>query len=86
MKISTHKIFHNRHRTVNPEAVVMKRKQLTGQPVFITEALRGTFYRVFPQTPREILALQLLEHRTEKHAPAHGDGVLLTPEALAKFA
>jgi hypothetical protein len=37
---------------------------------------------VSPSSPREVLALQMLEHQKQKFAPAEGNGVVITKAAL----
>lgn len=67
----------------NPQ--VLKLVQLRGLTFFESHELKGTFYKIRPSTAKEVFALQMLEHRVEKFAPAEGNGVLVTAEALAKF-
>ena len=44
----------------------------------------GKVVRVYPcaSRPWEVLFLQMLEHRKQKWAPAHGDGILVLEGAL----
>jgi hypothetical protein len=47
--------------------------------------MKGFFHRVFPVDARENSALRMLEHHVDKFAPANGNGILITDEALKKF-
>jgi hypothetical protein len=83
-------MFHHRQREKDPVGVVVKRSD-TARPDVSSRKLTGTWYRVFPSTQRECLALQMLEHRQEKFAPftaardINGHGVLISASALAKL-
>lgn len=79
-------MFPTRLKAENPE-VIMPEKKASGSSLVSYEHVRlsGIFFRVSPQSNREILAIQMLEHHREKFAPAHGDGVIVTFEALQKF-
>lgn len=43
--------------------------------------------RVFPSASRpwEVLFLSMLEHRRDKFAPAHGDGILVCEDKIAQL-
>jgi hypothetical protein len=53
--------------------------------VYERRQLDGTYYLVEPSCPMEISFLRMLEHRIEKFAPATGEGIIVSAEALAKI-
>ena len=74
------KVFFYRKFVTNPEVIdCVRANRIT------TRTLKGPHVRVIPKTAREVLSLQMLEHRREKYAPARGNGVILTPEALERI-
>lgn len=78
-------MFAARFQVKHPEVIMPAQKSTGTSTSYEVTTLNGTYYRVSPQTSREIMALQMLEHHVDKFSPAHGDGVILTPEALRKF-
>lgn len=46
---------------------------------------KGMLHKVRPTNAKEVFALQMLEHRVEKFAPENGNGIFITPAALAKL-
>jgi hypothetical protein len=70
---------------------MVKDGSYTCRPLISTIPLKGNWWRVFPSTAKEVLALAMLEHRREKFAPApprgdiNGNGVLISAEALLKL-
>lgn len=77
-------IFPNRQKIYDPEVVFPTTNRL-GRIDYGTRILHGRFVRVIPETIREVHALQMLDHLQDKFAPAKGDGVILSAEALAKL-
>lgn len=75
------KLFEERIKDINPKVIAVKYNQL-GNTTFEPEEKNGTFFRVIPNTLKEINALKMLEHRIDKFAPATGNGVLITSAAL----
>jgi hypothetical protein len=51
-----------------------------------SKQLKGVWHRVFPVDGKEISALRMLEHHIDKFAPTSGNGILISDEALRKFA
>ena len=64
---------------------VLKPVQLRGLTSFEAHEYNGTLYKIIPSNAKEVFALQMLQHRVEKFAPAEGNGILVTAAALAKF-
>lgn len=81
---NSNSMFPVRVRVRNPEVIMPEDRRESSVSYTIT-TISGEFYRVTPKSPREIFAIQMLEHHRDKFAPAHGDGVILTSEALHKF-
>ena len=74
-------LFQSRTRESDPEVVDVEYNR-NGHEQFRTRQLTGKFFRVMPETLRDIMALKMLEHRHDKFAPANGDGVIITQNAL----
>jgi len=77
-------LFPERRVERNPLVVMPKADKRSGVS-WERETLKGSFYRVIPQTPREIQVLRLLDHHVDKFAPAEGNGAIVSAAALAKF-
>lgn len=77
-------MFAVRQKVRHPE-VIMPEGRRDNVISYVPTRLSGNYFRVAPKSPREIFALQMLEHHREKFAPAHGDGVIVTEDALRKF-
>lgn len=76
-------MFQILQKVKNPQ--VLKPVQLRGLTSFESYELKGTYYKIIPSNAKEVFALQMLEHRVDKFAPAEGNGILITEQALAKF-
>jgi len=74
-------LFKDRIKATNPYAIELRYNKL-GNPKFEVEQKEGVFFRVIPNCIKEIHALKILEHRLDKFAPATGDGVLITANAM----
>ena len=72
-------------RVENNPVVIVGDNYDTNRPSFTAKPLVGKFYRVSPTTGREVSALQMLVHQSEKYAPAAGNGVIVTTAALESF-
>jgi hypothetical protein len=78
------RFFPGRTRSDNPEVIISGINRMNN-PVYETKTVPGRFFRVSPQCPQEVYALQMLETRVDKFAPAEGDGIIISAEALAKL-
>ena len=76
-------MFSIRTAEANPTVVCVKLR--AGRESFETHEMKGFFHRVFPVDARENSALRMLDHHVDKFAPADGEGILITDEALKKF-
>jgi len=54
------------------------------QPAYVEKEVTGV-KRVIPETGRDALFLQGLAHQVERWAPVHGDGLLVTIQALRRY-
>lgn len=77
------KLFHTRQPRLNPTVVIVDGVKIDGSPNFVTGVKYGSFSLVFPDNAREVLALQMMEHRIDKFAPSTGGGVLVSNHYLA---
>jgi hypothetical protein len=71
-----------------PEAdprIICEQKKTNGHNIFETRYASGLFFRVYPKTCREVSALQMLQHHVDKFAPADGNGIIITKNAMMKF-
>ena len=75
------KLFKNRSITTNPEVIACNSNKV-GNSIFEGAEKSGVFYRVIPANMSEINALKILEHRIDKFAPATGEGVIITADAM----
>ena len=76
-------MFSIRTPEANPTVVYIRMR--VGKTTWETKEVKGSFHRVFPVDARENSALRMLQHHVEKFAPATGNGILITDEALKKF-
>lgn len=76
-------MFDILQKVKNPR--VLKPVQLRGMTSYVPKQYKGTLYKIIPTCAKEVFALQMLEHRVEKFAPAEDNGILVTAAALAKF-
>ena len=68
---------------IEPEVIFHKKN--INRESFEEKQLPGVWHRIHPDTSRDVMALRMLEHRREKFAPAHGNGVIISDAALRKF-
>ena len=80
-----HEMFRSHTVERNPEVVLLHTCGKPPRSSYITKQIMGILYRVKPRTAEEMIALRKLKHEVEKFAPAEGDGVLITPNALLKI-
>lgn len=77
-------MFPERIKMTNPR-VILPTENERGAVSWDRGTVVGKFFRVVPETPREIAALRMLDHRIDKFAPAEGNGAIVSAEALAKL-
>jgi len=73
------------NRENNPSVIMPRRDSEADRTSWEAVTILGKFHRVFPTTAKEISAIRMLEHRSEKFAPAHGDGVIITDAVYQNF-
>jgi len=78
------RFFPGRTRSDNPDVIIAGTNRMNN-PVYQSKCIHGRFFRVSPQCPQEVYALQMMETRIDKFAPAVGDGIIVSAEALAKL-
>ena len=82
--------FKNRIAITDPD-VIAPTETPDGRVSFQETVARGKFWRVKPTTAKEVLFVQMLEHRCEKFAPRisadtdKGEGILISEAAMAKI-
>jgi hypothetical protein len=75
-------MFHLRKREDDPTAIVVAK----GDKVeYRTKRLSGKWWRVYPTDGKEVMALQMIQHQSDKFAPAFGGGALVKEAALLQF-
>ncbi len=52
------------------------------EPKLMEDTLKGKWLRVFPKTGKDVSFLRMLQHRSDKFAPATGHGVLIRRDLL----
>jgi len=74
-------MFEGREEINNP--TVMIRKELDAKEfIYISEKRVGKFYRVIPNSAREVFYLQMLLKNVDVLAPQAGDGMLISAKAV----
>lgn len=81
---SANRMFPERIKSNDPR-VIVRVENARAAISYDQETIQGKFFRVVPQTPREIAALRMLDHRVDKFAPADGNGAIVSASALAKL-
>ncbi len=76
-------LHHTAIREDEPLAIIRPHKEDLIQ-VWDASPLKGTWYRVFPQTWDDIQFLRLLDHLVDKFAPDEGHGILISAQAMDK--
>jgi hypothetical protein len=79
------RFFADRKEVKDPFIIYPRPELNRDGDVYERRQLDGTYYLVEPSCPMEISFLRLLEHRIEKFAPATGEGIIVSAEALAKI-
>ena len=74
-------MFEDREEVNNP--TVMIRKELDAKEfIYISEKRVGKFYRVIPNSAREVFYIQMLLKNVDMLVPQEGDGMLMSARAV----
>ena len=74
-------MFEDREEVNNP--TVMIRKELDAKEfIYISEKRVGKFYRVVPNSAREVFYIQMLLKNVDMLVPQEGDGMLISARAV----
>ena len=74
-------MFEDREEINNP--TVMIRKELDAKEfIYISEKRVGKFYRVVPNSAREVFYIQMLLKNVDMLVPQEGDGMLISARAV----
>ena len=74
-------MFEDREEINNP--TVMIRKELDAKEfIYISEKRVGKFYRVIPNSAREVFYIQMLLKNVDMLVPQEGDGMLISARAV----
>jgi len=73
-------MFENKEVEENP--CVMIRKQIGKDFTYIVERRSGTYYRVIPNSAKEVFYIQMLVPNVDALIPEEGDGVILSAKAI----
>ena len=78
-------MFQLHSKLTNPEVIIAVTSLRNGVDTFERKHIPGVWYRVFPNTQREVMALRLLDHRVDKYAPAEDNGALISESAFEQL-
>lgn len=73
-------MFENKEVEENP--CVMIRKQIGKDFTYIVERRSGTYYRVIPNSAKEVFYIQMLVPNIDALIPEAGDGLILSAKAI----
>lgn len=73
-------MFKNRRPEYGP--LYIERRDRGNEFFYDTKKAEGLWYRVIPETAKEIFYVQFLHKGTSKLVPAEGDGILIRADAL----
>ena len=75
-------LFEKREVEVNPTVLIRKDHPTKNDFSFSHRGLVGVFFRVIPQTAREVFFIQGLAKNYIVFTPESGDGLILSPSCL----
>jgi len=75
-------MFNNKKITINPPTLVRKNGALHDDFTFEVVILEGEYYRVLPETAREVFYLQGLTKGFNIHVPESGNGIIVNKAAI----
>tara|TARA_R100000005_G_C5001339_1_gene208510 strand:- start:2342 stop:2578 length:237 start_codon:yes stop_codon:yes gene_type:complete len=74
--------FENRVVEHNPKVLVRKDSSTKNEFHFVVQERVGKFYRVIPETTKDVFYLRSLQKGYDYFTPAHGDGIIISAHAL----
>jgi hypothetical protein len=75
-------MFNNIQIENNPLTLVRVNSAMFNDFTFKVVTLDGEYYRVIPETAREVFFLQLLTKGYDKHVPESGDGIIVSKSSI----
>tara|TARA_R100001079_G_scaffold75487_1_gene40442 strand:- start:4221 stop:4457 length:237 start_codon:yes stop_codon:yes gene_type:complete len=75
-------LFQNREVELNPKVLVRKDSSTKNDFTFVVQERVGRFYRVVPNTTRDVLYLKSLNKGYDYFTPADGDGLIISAHVL----
>ena len=75
-------LFQNREVELNPKVLVRKDSSTKNDVTFVVQERVGRFYRVVPNTTRDVLYLKSLNKGYDYFTPADGDGLIISAHVL----
>jgi len=75
-------MFNNIQIEENPLTLVRKDSVVANDFTFKVVTLEGEYYRVKPETAREVFFLQTLTKGYDIHVPEWGDGVIVNKNSI----
>lgn len=79
------KLFEQRAVETNPTVLIRKDYPHKNDFVFTKKKLIGVFFRVIPNTAREVFFLQGLGKNYTLFTPETGNGLILSPSCLKEY-
>ena len=78
--------FRKRIPVRSPRVLARTKDSTPSDPNFYSATLSGSYYRVIPETEKEVLYLQGLSKNYDTHAPSQGDGIIVRSECIERVA
>jgi hypothetical protein len=75
-------MFNNKTIEQDPPTLVRKNGLVFDDFTFKVVTLNGEYYRVKPETAREVFYLQTLTKGYDIHVPESGDGIIVNKNAI----
>lgn len=75
-------MFNNKQITINPPTLVRKNGVSHDDFTFKVVILEGEYYKVIPETAREVFFLQGLTKGYDIHVPESGNGIIINKATI----
>ena len=76
------RLFKNRSVEVNPTVLIREDHPARNEFSFSKKKLVGVFFRVIPQTAKEVFFIHGLPKNSVVYTPDEGDGLIISPSCL----